>query len=315
MGIILGALAGAGGQMADAADKSIAQDYALQRNQQESDLALQRAQALEEFKVQMQNTQRTAMVGRLNDAAGNIADQQMAPIQQQEQAGITDPSSWTPEQQAAVDQSNGMRRQGIVQQALSDGSAGLASGDIAPEKAMENTSRLQINQLKIDNLLERANDRNQTLQEIMNVRAEAMRYTADMRVEAAKERALNGQVSTALTRMQITGEDANIRSATTLIGTYTRQLESLPRQLNGKPNPQVDDVNAKIADLEQDIKQSKANKAVLTQMLNVPGAGGTPGGAGAPKVGNSPYPEGTKLTGPGGAPYIVRGGQPVPVGQ
>lgn len=37
-------------------------------------------------------------------------------------------------------------------------------------------------------------------------------------------------------------------------------------------------------------------------------------GASDPSQGATPYPEGTRLVGPGGKPYVVRNGQPVPVG-
>jgi hypothetical protein len=302
MGIILGALAGAGGQLADYADKQIAQDQALERIGTESDLALQRAKALEQFKVDTANTQRTAMVQRLQDSAGNIADQKMAPTIAQEQAGITDPSSWTPEQQAAVDQSNAIQRQGIVQGALQDGSAGLASGDISPEKAMENTSKLQVNQLKMESLLARAEDRNQTLKELMEVKTEAMRYGYDLRLQAAQEKAMSGKIDNATGRMLITSEDANIRSSTTLMQMYSRELEGLPRMVGGKPNPKIDEINGQIQNLQEDIKASKANKASYLQAMGIPGAGGgAPGsstaGAGRgsvnpPAVGGGALPPG-----------------------
>lgn len=313
MGIILGALAGAGGQLADYADKQITQDQALERQTNESNLALQRTQALEQFKLQMANQQRGEMVQRVQGAAGNIADQQMAPVIQQEQAGITDPGSWTTEQQAAVDQSNSTRRQGIVQQALQDGSAGLASGDISPEKAMENTSKLQITQLKVENLLDRANDRNQTLKDIADVRAEAMRYGYELRLQAAHEKSLTGKIDTATGRMLITSEDANIKASTNQMQMLSREMENLPRQVGGKPNPKIDEMNRQMDSLRQDIAASRANKDAYLKAMNIPGAGGAP--AAANTVPGSPYPEGTELTGPGGGRYVVQGGKPVPLGR
>jgi hypothetical protein len=313
MGLILAALAGAGGQAADYADKSIAQDQRLQAMTTESDLATQRAEALEQFKVDMSNSQRQQMVQRVQGAAGDIADQKMAPMVAQEQAGITDPSSWTPEQQAAVDQSNGITRQGIVQQALQDGSAGLASGDIAPEKAMENTSKLQINQIKVDNLLERAQDRNQTLQDIAAVRADAMRYGYELRLRAAEEKRLSGKIDTATGRMLITSEDANIKASTNQMQMLSRELENVPRLVGGKPNPKIDDINSQIQSLREDIKASQANKAAYLNSMGIVGAGSAGGSGTGPTVGGAPYPDGTKLTGPGGAPYIVKNGQPVPL--
>jgi hypothetical protein len=313
MGIILGALAGAGGQLADFADKDIGQQQALQRLNTESDLATQRAEALEQFKVSLADQQRQQMVGRLNDAAGNIADQQMAPVVAQEQAGIQDPSSWTPEQQAAVDQSNTLTRQGIVQQALTDGSAGLATGDIPPEKAMENTSRIQINQVKMQNLIDRANDRNATQQEVAAVRADAMRYGYELRLQAAQERLTTGKIDTATGRMLITSEDANIKASTNQMMMLQRELENTPKLVGGKPNPRVDEINQQVQGLRDDIKQSQANKAAYLRSMNLLPASGAGGASGPTSSNGAPYPDGTILTGPGGGRYVVQNGQPVPV--
>jgi hypothetical protein len=319
MGIILGALAGAGGQLADYADKGIAQDQALQRMQTQGDIDTQRQEALEQFKVQLADEQRGQMVGRLQGAAGNIADQQMAPIVAQEQAGITDPSSWTPDQQAAVDQSNALTRQGIVQQAMTDGSAGLATGDIPPEKAMENTSRMQINQVKMQSLLDRANDRNQTLQDISQVRAEAQVAAAQLRVDAANQRALTGKIDTATGRMLITSEDVNIKTALTQMQMLQREMENTPKVAGGKPNPRLADINSQLDDLRSTVKQSQANKQAYLQSMNLPGSGGSngsgasSGGAPSPGANGAPYPDGTKLTDSSGKSYIVQNGQPVPL--
>lgn len=75
MGLILGALGGAGAQAADLADKGIAQQDKLDALQMSSDLEQQRAQALAQFKVQLEDQQRQQMVGRINAAAQPILDQ------------------------------------------------------------------------------------------------------------------------------------------------------------------------------------------------------------------------------------------------
>jgi hypothetical protein len=332
MGIILGALAGAGGQLADYADKGIAQDQALQRMQTQGDIDTQRQEALEQFKVQLADEQRGQMVGRLQGAAGNIADQQMAPIVAQEQAGITDPSSWTPDQQAAVDQSNALTRQGIVQQAMTDGSAGLATGDIPPEKAMENTSRMQINQVKMQSLLDRASDRNQTLQDIASVKSDAMRYGYELRLQAAQERALTGKIDTATGRMLITSEDANIKASTNQMQMLQRELQDYvsngrPSMVNGPdgtkiPNPRISEIQQQVEGLRSDIKVSQSNKQAFLRSMGIitgggagssAGSGASSGGAPSPGANGAPYPDGTKLTDSSGKSYIVQNGQPVPL--
>lgn len=283
MGIILGALGGAGGQLADYADKQITQDQAVQRMGVESNLALQRAQTLEQFKADLANSQRGQMVARVQGAAGDIADEQMAPKIAQEQAGIVDPDSWTPEQQAAVDQSNAIDRKGIVNQALQDGSAGLRSGDINPEKAMENTSKLQINQIKMDNLLARAEDRNASQQQIAEVRADALKYGYELRLEAAKQKAQFGKIDTATGRMLITSEDANIKASTNQMQMLSREMENTPRVTGGKPNPRLGEIQQQIESLRQDIKTSQTNKQSYLKSMGLMGDGSAaadPGAAG-----------------------------------
>lgn len=317
MGIILGALGGAGGQLADYADKQIAQDQKLEAMGMEGNLALQRAKALEEFKLNMVNQQRQQMVARVDNAAGQIADAKLAPKVAAEKAGITDPGSWTPEQQAAVDQSNALDRQSIIAQAKADGTAGLASGDISPEKAMENTSKLQINQLKMDNLLARAEDRSATMKEIAEVRAESTRYSNELRLQASQEKRMSGKIDTATGRMLITSEDANIKASTNQMQMLARELESTPRVQNGKPHPRIAQIQQQMEEMRQDIETSKASKQAYLRSMGLAGTGADASTASrpgaAPTVNGAPYTEGTKLTGPDGKPYIVQGGVPVPV--
>lgn len=133
MSIILGALGGAGQAMQEvgAANQKaqIAQDQATL----ESNLAQQRAEALEQFKttltVNTANQQREAMAGRINAAAGNIADQANAKKLGVIQQGITDPSSWTQEQQAAVDQSLALDKQHMVSDPRTLAQAAATTGD------------------------------------------------------------------------------------------------------------------------------------------------------------------------------------------
>lgn len=81
MSLVLGALAGAGGQLADFADKQMAQDQALERMNTESTLAQNRAQALEVFKQTLQN----APLVRLGAKAQDLAQQDVP----QEPANVT----------------------------------------------------------------------------------------------------------------------------------------------------------------------------------------------------------------------------------
>lgn len=180
MGIILGALGGAADNVGNALDQ-----------QWQSDLSMQRAEALEQFKSDLANRQRQAMVDRVSTAAGTLADQQMSPLVAQEQAGITDPDSWTPEQQAAVDQSNALTRQGLIAKAVRNGDAGIATGDITPEQAATlNTKsdallyKTLYEQQKEDGRNARADARNDMLMRNSDERNAVMLHNSDARIAA-----------------------------------------------------------------------------------------------------------------------------------
>jgi hypothetical protein len=272
-GIILGALGGAGAAAQEAGSTMMKSDLDTERQlavqKQGSDLELQRQEALEDFKTAHANVQRQAMVARIKGAAENIADTQMAPLQATEQAGIVNRETWTPEQQAAMDQSNTLTRTGIVNKALKNGDAAIQTGDISPTEAAKLANSSEINQMKLDSLLQRAEDRNQTMKEVADVRAEAMRYGYELRLQAAQERKMNGKVDTATSRMLITSEDANIRAATSQLNMLNTQLSSMSPTQGGKPNPAYQTLASQMDSLRTDISESKARKIDLFKSLGI----------------------------------------------
>jgi hypothetical protein len=144
--------------------------------------------------------------------------------------------------------------------------AAIQTGDISPTDAMKTSSSMEINQLKVQSLLDRASDRNATMQEVANVRTEAMRYGYELRLQAAQEKALSGKIDNATGRMLITSEDANIKAATSQLMMLSRQLEdtrrTIPDRSGGRQsNPEYDDIQAQISSLRDDIKASQATKA------------------------------------------------------
>jgi hypothetical protein len=273
MGLILGALGGAGEQMANIAQQNQKAWDAQDMAKLESDLATQRAQAMEVFKTNLATTTanqaREAQQVRINAQMSTDTDQAVSNKRGIIQQGITDQASWTPEQQAAVDQSLGLDKQAAMKDPKARIQAAIETGDISPTDAMKTSSSMEINQLKMQSLLDRANDRNATMAQIADVKTEAMKYGYELRLQAAQERAANGKIDTATTRMLITSEDANIRASTTQLGMLNTQLGSTSQTMGGKPNPAYDALVQQMGELRSDIAASKKNKATLFQSLGI----------------------------------------------
>ena len=308
MGIIMGALGGLGEAAGNVGASFLKAGLAEDQAKQDSDLALNRAMALETFKntmaVNTANQQRDAQVGRINSQAGIIADQAIGAKRDAVNAGIADPSSWTSEQQAAVDQSLGNDKTAIVNDPRTRMQAAELTGDIDPKAAATLSQGSEITQMKMQNLLDRANDRNQTMKDVADVRAEALKYGYELRLQAAQEKAANGKIDTATGRMLITSEDVNIKAATTQLGMLTRQMDNVRPMKDGKPNPDYEALKDQMEELRSGIKDSQAKKDDYLKSMNV-----MPGKSEG-RTSAAPYPEGTVLDGPGGK-YVVKNGVPV----
>lgn len=139
MGIISGALAGAGRAMQQIGSDNMKFDREMESKAADSNMALERAKALEAYRQNLAasgaDTQRTAQVARIDTASGKIADVQVEKRRGIVQGNIADPTAWTPEQQAAVDQALAGDRQAIVADPKTRTQAAIATGDIDPKTA------------------------------------------------------------------------------------------------------------------------------------------------------------------------------------
>lgn len=328
MSLILGAIGGAGEGLqqvgAQAQKANDAQDLATV----ESNLALQRTEALEQFKTNLATQQRQTMVNSINAAVPDILNQGMVQKainaraqnldgtvatgsdgQPAQSLGFTgDASSALAAIQSLPDGPDKQAALAQLQQQISAGKAknanlsiddmtdqekaqfapsasdkrqaqidaAISQGYISPTDVMKTASQQEITQLKMQSLLDRASDRNATMQQIANVRADAMQYGYELRLQAAQERAANGRANDATTRMLITSEDANIRASTSQLGMLNTQLSNTPKLIGGKPNPQYDTLAQQMDALRADISQSKQNKVELFRSLNIMPAASAP---------------------------------------
>lgn len=94
--------------------------------------------------------QRTAQVDRVDAAAGKIAETAVEGKRGLINSRIEDKSSWTPEQQAAVDQSLGLDKAKVAADPKTRTQAAINTGDISPKDAATMDSRAEIAQMKND---------------------------------------------------------------------------------------------------------------------------------------------------------------------
>lgn len=114
-------------------------DSQAEHSAKADEAAAQRAMRLEEFKqslgTRVAEEQRTAQVARIDEKSAEIAESSLAPKRGLIESGIVDRSNWTPEQQAAVDQSLAMDKKQALVDPKTRTAAAIATGDISPEKA------------------------------------------------------------------------------------------------------------------------------------------------------------------------------------
>jgi hypothetical protein len=320
MGIVLGALGGLGSAMQDMGLNQ--QKAFLEQDNQvnASNLALQREQALEVFKTNLQTTtanqQREAQTSRINNAASGIVTGQLADKYASSDAAVAAAqggaspdvsaaegndnvqAALTPEQQAVIDQSKTADKTAMMADPNTRVQAAIQTGDIPLKDVMNNASKAEISQMKMDALLQRAQDHNATAKEIADIKTETQRYGYELRLQAQQEKLANGHVDTATGRMMITGEDANIKASTSLINTYTRQLADMPKVgRDGKPNPDYIALQDQINEERDNIKAAKQNKVEISKQLGFGGDAtpkpGASSGSGDPTAADMSGPMGT----------------------
>jgi hypothetical protein len=127
----------------------------------------------DERKVRLADEEREKSVKRIDAKTGELADEQVGQKRGLIDAGITDRESWTPEQQAAVDQSLAEDKQQLTSDPKLRLKAGAMTGDIKPEKAAE----LELNERRIE-----ASENAQAARDRAAERRDAtQRYIAELR--------------------------------------------------------------------------------------------------------------------------------------
>ncbi|MCK9380831.1 MAG: hypothetical protein M0P95_07160 [Sulfuritalea sp.] len=114
--------------------------------------------------------------------------------------------------------------------------------------------------------------------QLQQLRSDTATQIADMKLQAAKEKATDGKVDTATGRMLITSYDADIKAATSMMNMARSQMENTLR----KDMPAV---QAKIDQYEAEVKEAQANKIGFFKSMGYPA-----GEFSAPKPAAAPAP-------------------------
>lgn len=132
----------------------------------------------EDRAIKRADDQRTAQVSRIDAEAGKIAEKAIQGKRGLINSGITDASSWTPEQQAAVDQSLTIDRGRVSADPKTRTQAAIVTGDISPKDAASMDSRAEIaaakNEAYLQNVqakLDMAGDKLEMAKTIATIRA------------------------------------------------------------------------------------------------------------------------------------------------
>lgn len=218
-GIIAGALGGAARQTGELADNAIQMDNRATLQQQESEIALARAKALEDYKTQSGNRQRSERADRINTgAAGIVARQQADRLNNFYNKGgdgtvtALNPEDISDEEKAMVPTSESDLSQARIK-------AASQSGDLDPNQEAAISGRQAA--------LEAANDRMavrlESQQQISQDRILSSERNTDVRVQAAIDKAMAGS-----------NKDAKKDRLTTIINSMNATIKNLTEGERGK---------------------------------------------------------------------------------
>jgi hypothetical protein len=171
-GIVAGGLGAAGQAIGDQAGKAIEEEHKGALAQQMADIDLAKHKAAEDYKVQLENQQRTAQVGRIDEASkGIIASRQNDKIN-----SLYGPDSKltaddiSDEERAAIPLSAGERRDARLE-------AAEQTGDIDPKTMATTTTKQDVAQRQMEGLLQKI----QSEADSRNMRSDIMLKIAEMK--------------------------------------------------------------------------------------------------------------------------------------
>jgi hypothetical protein len=289
-GIFMGALGGAGEALGGIGATMFKAEIDKDARAQESNLALERAKALEQFKMELGNRERTAQTERIDAAAGKIADTKVGERRAEVERGIVDRAGWTPEQQAAVDQSMAADRQALMGDMKTRTQAAVQTGDIAPKDAA--TILQKDEALLYKTLWEQQKEEGRNAR--ADARLQAQMESSDKRLAylfaALEKRGAGGQSGAKEALSFLEGARKEIQSeAQNLRALYQAQIKDASKSERAKIDAEF---NPKFADIERKRSEIEEDYNSVRERVGLP----------ARQKRNPPAPAPTPAPAPGGAP-------------
>ncbi len=256
MGIILSALAGAGDAGVQSENQNIDQMNKLDLMAQQNANELNKAKMLQD----MQDAHRQQIADAVNAKAQSLANARQGIVASKtaSNSGLDDPSNVGADENVGTDvQTAGQPPAQITDDDRMSAAKSMGLIDY-------NTLATNINKYEMAGLrAESAAARIEMMGKVAEIGAQSRVDAANLRVQAAEERAANGKIDTATGRMLITSEDANIRASTAQINMLYRELmDAQPKEKDG--------IQAQIEDLRAGIKTSQATKNAYMKQLGFP---------------------------------------------
>ena len=246
MGLLSGFVGGAAKAAGQVADQRISR-YSAEMVAEQRDLAEQAKEArIEEMynrrdaaaegrQVSAEGRQaaavdkaRTGAVSRVDAASEIIADERVAQTRAQVEAGIPNRSAWTPEQQAAVDQSLALDRKGLIGASDVREQAARNTGDITPQQAASadaEKSRLEAANKRVD-AQDASTNRRLDITEAWNKKQDEIRNRLAGIQEARLSR-MEGKEGARLDKAELNSNRQALQSVLKDIGTQEDKLQVL----------------------------------------------------------------------------------------
>jgi hypothetical protein len=233
---------------------------------QRAEIEMQKEERLLSLKSRLEDQGREALVSRVDKAAGAIADKAVDGKRALVGEGIVDKEAWTPEQQAAVDQSLEADRTALIGDSKVRTQAAIQTGDISPKDAAvlgqkdeATIYKAMWEQAKEEGRNNRADARIAAQSEASDKRLAylfsalekkgAGRDNADLKKEALR---FVGEA-----RKEVASEATNLRL---MYQTEIKDASSAKRaQIEAEYKPKFAEIERKRADIEQDFNSLRAD--------------------------------------------------------
>lgn len=221
MGIIMGALGGAGDFLAGAMQQRVKTLDAMDLDTHRSELETQKAKALADYNAVLQDNARQASVSRIDAARTGIIGKAI----DSQYAGATpsDPSTWTPEQQAAVDQSKGIDTAKMQNDPEITAKAAISTGDLSARDAIT-LAREDRRDARDDQRHGEANRRLDIQQKFNEDRAKYQDKLAA--IAEARANRMEGRQSTQMEKAELQSTRQALSSVLKDIGTQEDKLQT-----------------------------------------------------------------------------------------